>query len=181
MSRPPESIVHIDVVRFDRLFDVQASNGNFSFESGGRRRFAVELAGGEIPAEGARYAVALAEKDNWQKIVGWRDLAGTEVRLRESAWDAALSGLHAWCMLAPLLVIFVLLSLGPWAALAAFLALFWLWVQMIGRALRRNRLVDEALRAVDPPAPPGRGGVPPSARVRLGGIITSIFTTIVSG
>lgn len=181
MNRRLEDVAHIEVVRFDRVFDVQAGRGNFSFDSGGKRQFGVQFAGGDIPAEGARYAVALAEPGNWQRIIGWRDLAGAQVRLKESAWDVAWGEAYIWYMLVPVFIIAALLLIGPWAALAAFCLAVWLSVHSIRYAVQRNRLVDAALRAVDPPAPPGAGGVPKSTRERLVGIITGIFGTSVSG
>ena len=70
MSRRVEDVAEIVQITFDRVFDVQGRM--FSFESGGRKEYGVSFSDGTVPRDGSRYAVALVEDGNWQKVIGWR-------------------------------------------------------------------------------------------------------------
>lgn len=166
MRETAEPFGHIEQIRFDRVFDVQG--GTFSFESGGGKHYAVRFANGSVPHDGAVYAVALLEPGNWQKIVGWRDLAGDKVELSESAWDVALSQLGDFYLFIGIFIIAAFLFLGAWGGLAALGLFLWWSAWLVRRAARRNRLADEALRAVHPALPPDPGGrTPPTWRARM--------------
>jgi len=155
MTARLEDFAHIVQVTFDRVFDVQG--GTFSFESGGKNHYSVTLLDGTVPRDGSRYAAALVEQGNWQKIVGWRDLSTPDVVLAESAWDVAREQAWALYWFGPFIVFGALLVFGGWAALAALLLFLWASVYFVRRARERNRLVDQALRDIPPAAPPGNG------------------------
>lgn len=155
MSARLEDFACIVQVTFDRVFDVQGML--FSFESGGKKEYGVSFSDGSVPRSGSRYAVALVEEGNWQKIIGWRDLATTEVVLAETGWDAAWSQAEMLYILAPAFIVAALVFIGPWAALVMLGLFLGFAVWFVRRAVLRNRLVDQALRDVDPPAPAGNG------------------------
>lgn len=166
MRETVERFGHIEQVRFDRVFDVQG--GDFSFESGGSKHYAVRFSNGSVPRDGSVYAVALLEPGNWQKIVGWRDLSGASVELSESAWDVAFSQVSDFYLFIPIFIIAALLFLGVWGGLAAFGLFLWWSIYQVRNAARRNRLADQALRAVHPALPPDAGGrVPPTWFARM--------------
>lgn len=157
MKRRVEDVADIVQVRFDRVFDVQGSI--FSFESGGKKEYGVSFSDGSVPRNGSRYAVALVEAGNWQKVIGWRDLAAPDVYLAESGWDAACTQASMLYLFAPVFIFAALLFVSPWAALALLVLFVGLSAWIVRRAVQRNRLVDQALRDVDPPAPPGNGPI----------------------
>lgn len=155
MSRRVEDVARIVQVTFDRVFDVQGRM--FSFESGGKKEYGVSFSDGTVPRDGSRYAVALVEDGNWQKVIGWRDLSTTEVYLTESGWDAAWTQAGTLYIFAPIFIAAALVFLGPWVALGLLLLFLCLSAWIVRSAVLRNRLVDQALREIDPPAPPGDG------------------------
>lgn len=61
--------MHVERVRFDRVFDVQERLKEFSFEDRGRPVYGVRALGLGIPREGATYAVAFLESGNWETVV----------------------------------------------------------------------------------------------------------------
>jgi len=161
MKRRLEDVAHIETVCFDRVFDVQGKS--FSFDSAGTRQYSVRFDGGDVPLEGSRYAVALVEEGNWQKIIGWRDLSTSNVFLRQSAWDVAMA--QAWILywFAPFFMIGAWLFIGWWAALVVLALALSAAGYAVRHASQRNRLVDQALRDVPPAAPPGSGPIVPKA------------------
>ncbi|WP_306397426.1 hypothetical protein [Telluria beijingensis] len=174
MNRRVEDVADIVQLTFDRVFDVQGRM--FSFESGGRKEYGVSFSDGTVPRDGARYAVALVEESNWQKVIGWRDLSTPNVVLAETAWDVAHE--QAWSLywFGPFFIFGALLFLGIWAALAVLVLFLWGAVYFVRQARERNRLVDQALRDVPPAAPPGSGGDPPmSVRTVITGILSLYF------
>ena len=174
MNRRVEDVADIVQLTFDRVFDVQGRM--FSFESGGKKQYGVSFSDGTVPRDGARYAVALVEEGNWQKVVGWRDLSTPHVVLAETAWDVARD--QAWSLywFGPVFVFGALLFVGGWAALAVLALFLWGAVYFVRRARERNRLVDQALRDIPPAAPPGSGGPPSmSARTWITGILSLYF------
>lgn len=174
MNRRVEDVADIVQLSFDRVFDVQGST--FSFESGGKKEYSVSFFNGKAPREGSRYAVALVERGNWQKIIGWRDLSTPHVVLTETAWDVAHDQASTFYQLGPLFVVSALLFFGGWAALAVLALFLWGGVYIVRRARERNRLVDQALRDIAPAAPPGSGGIPPlSIRTVITGILGLYF------
>lgn len=155
MSRRVKDVADIVQVTFDRVFDVQGRM--FSFESGGRKEYGVSFSDGTVPRDGSRYAVALVEDGNWQKVIGWRDLSTDDVYLAESGWDAAWSQASILYLFAPVFIAAVLVFIGPWPALALLVLFVSSSAWIVRRAVQRNRLVEQALRDLDPPAPPGTG------------------------
>ena len=174
MNRRVEDVADIVQLTFDRVFDVQGRM--FSFESGGRKEYGVSFSDGTVPREGARYAVALVEEGNWQKVIGWRDLSTDKVVLAETAWDVAHE--QAWSLywFGPFFIFGALLFLGFWAALVVLALFLWGAVYFVRQARERNRLVDQALRDIPPAAPSGSGGNPPlSVRTVITGILSLYF------
>ena len=153
MNEPMEEFADIVQLRFDRVFDVQGAT--FSFESGGKKHYSVSFIDGPAPREGSRYAIALAREGDWSKVAGWRDLSTPNVVLTQSPWDVAREQAWGLYWFGPLFIGGALLMLGGWAALAVLLAFVWASVYFVRRARRRNRLIDQALRAIAPAAPPG--------------------------
>lgn len=176
MTQAVEDVACIQQVCFDRVFDAQPDSGDFSFESAGKRQFGVRLAPGHIPRAGATYAVALRAKDDWQKIIGWRDLSTPHVTLMQSTWDVLCGEMYILYMAGPGFIAAALVFFGGWAMLAALLLLLCLAAWTIRWAARRNRLVEQALREVPPAAPPGSGPViPASWPGRLAGMLGTVF------
>lgn len=174
MNRRVEDVADIVQVTFDRVFDIQGRM--FSFESGGRKEYGVSFSDGTVPRDGSRYAVALVEEGDWQKVIGWRDLATDKVVLAETAWDVARE--QAWSLywFGPFFIAGTFVFLGGWAALAALALFLWASAYVVRRARARNRLVDQALRDIPPAAPPGSGTNPPmSVRAWITGILTLYF------
>ncbi|WP_306397425.1 hypothetical protein [Telluria beijingensis] len=93
--------MHVERVRFDRVFDVRERLEEFSFEDGGRPVYGVRALGLGIPREGAIYAVVFLEPGNWETVVGWRDLTTARVELRRSNWTVITHAMPFWMPLAP--------------------------------------------------------------------------------
>lgn len=141
--------MHVERVRFDRVFDVRGSLKEFSFEEGGWPVYGVSALGLGIPREGATYAVAFHERGNWETVVGWRDLSTSKVALRRSSLAAVTQPLP---FVAPLVpgVFAVADSPGASKAFLSLAALVLLGaVAYAGRAVTRNRQADKALRDAD--------------------------------
>lgn len=147
--------MHIKQVRFDRIFDVQERTGDFSFEDGGWPVYGVNANGLTIPREGATYAVAFAEAGNWEKVIGWRDLAESNVEIKRSAWSLAIQALPWYYMIIP--VPFGITLAVPVAGLMVLA-----FGAFIYRAAWRNRQAAQALRDVHPAVPPAPGKRKPS-------------------
>lgn len=150
--------MHIETVRFERVFDVQSEM--FSFEAGGKREFAVAFDRKSVPATGSTFAVAFEEPGNWQTVTGWRDLSTARVALQRSAWAIAIDLLLDMYLYGiPILVIVLGAALvlgGPWAGLIALvLTVLGACAIVVGGALH-NRQIKRALLAV-PPTQAGAG------------------------
>lgn len=137
--------MHIEMIRFDTVFDVVERSGTFSFKSGGRTEYGVRLQNHAIPRQGAPYAVAFAERGNWQSVMGWRDLASGDAVLAQSTmsfqfWVLGDLIVYGWLFCAGLLLVaggvaLAVLALVAPAAWAVFLL------------MRRSRKVKDALLA----------------------------------
>ena len=139
--------MHIEQVRFDRIFDVQQRTGDFSFESGGWPVYGVNAVGGEIPREAATYAVAFAERGNWETVIGWRDLATQEVRLKPTVW-AHLGPHMPWIYLFISGLLGSAMSGGGWKAALPLAAMLVLVAGLLIRsAMVQQRRAELALRA----------------------------------
>jgi len=139
--------MHIERVRFDRVFDTQPRGGAFSFDSAGKTVYGVALPGRRIPREGATLALVLAQAGNWQSVLGWRDLGTQETALADSVLGIVVASLDSLWYLTPLLVAGGFLLAGPAGALAC-LALAAAGVSwLVARGLRRRRRVRAALAA----------------------------------
>lgn len=152
-----DSGFHIEQVCFERVFDAPGRTGNFSFEAGGKRQYGVILHGGEVPREGARIAVALAEPGNWQTIRAWRDLSTPDVHLYETVGMVLLE--YAWLVYFCLPVVFGVtwLTFGLWAAVLVVTFLLCAGGAYLRHVIVRNRRLRRALGELDPPAPPRAG------------------------
>ncbi|WP_314439728.1 hypothetical protein [Massilia timonae] len=141
--------MHVERVRFDRVFDVRKRLKEFSFEEGGWPVYGVSALGLGIPREGATYAVAFRERGNWETVVGWRDLSTSKVTLRRSSLAAVTQPLP---LVAPLVPGVFAVADKPGAS-KAFLSLAVLVllgaVAYAGRAVTRNRRAAKILRGAD--------------------------------
>lgn len=141
--------MHVERVRFDRVFDVRQRLKEFSFEEGGWPVYGVNALGLGIPREGATYAVAFHERGNWETVVGWRDLSTSKVTLRRSSLAAVTQPLP---LVAPLVPGVFAVADKPGAS-KAFLSLAVLVllgaVAYAGRAVTRNRRAARILRGAD--------------------------------
>jgi hypothetical protein len=137
--------MHIEMIRFDAVFDVVERSGTFSFKSGDRTGYGVRLQNRAIPRQGAAYAVAFAERGNWQSVMGWRDLASNDVVLAQSTmsfqfWLLSDLIIYGCLFCAGLLLVAGGAALGLIALVApAAWAVFLL--------MRRSRKVKDALLA----------------------------------
>ncbi|MDY0977462.1 hypothetical protein SOM61_21085 [Massilia sp. CFBP9012] len=154
--------MHIKQVRFDRIFDVQERTGDFSFEDGGWPVYGVNANGLTIPREGATYAVAFAEAGNWEKVIGWRDLAVSNVEIKRSAWSLAIQTLPWQYMMIPVPFGISLALGGYWAAVPVAGLMLLAFGAFIYRAAWRNRQAAQALQEVHPAVPPAPGKRKPS-------------------
>lgn len=98
--------MHIEKVTFDRVFDIQRhaasryspQRTDFSFESGGRKHYAVQVPGWPRIAAGDSVTAVLGTRGNWQTLAGWKNQANGEVVLPEvgrsvaGIWQGALIG-----------------------------------------------------------------------------------------
>jgi len=140
--------MYIETVRFERVFDVQS--GTFSFEAGGKCEFAVVLDHARAPMAGSTYAVALSEPGNWQKVLGWRDLSSPTVGLTYNPRFIVIDLVLDLYLLGLAVFAAAWLFGGPWAALAAFVAMVLGSVAPVVFNALRNRQVEQALLAVSP-------------------------------
>ena len=140
--------MHIKTVRFERVFDVQS--GTFSFEAGGKCEFAVVLDHKRAPTAGSAFAVALSEPGNWQKVLGWRDLSSPTVGLTYNPRFIVIDLVLDLYLLGLAVFAAAWLFGGPWAALAAFVAMVFGSVAPVVFNALRNRQVEQALLAVSP-------------------------------
>jgi hypothetical protein len=140
--------MYIETVRFERVFDVQS--GTFSFEAGGKCEFAVVLDHKRAPTAGSTYAVALSEPGNWQKVLGWRDLSSPTVGLTYNPRFIVIDLVLDLYLLGLAVFAAAWLFGGPWAALAAFVAMVFGSVAPVVFNALRNRQVEQALLAVSP-------------------------------
>lgn len=137
--------MQIEKISFDRVFDVQEISGSFSFERGGWPVYGVSVPGMGIPQAGATYAVAFAEAGNWQTVLGWRDLATPDVRLRQTAWQFAIAQLPYAYLLTVIVGIAATLG-GYWAALPLAALMLLVLATAVRRVAWRNRWVSRALQ-----------------------------------
>lgn len=140
--------MYIETVRFERVFDVQS--GTFSFEAGGKCEFAVVLDHKRAPTAGSTFAVALSEPGNWQKVLGWRDLSSPTVGLTYNPRFIVIDLVLDLYLLGLAVLAAAWLFGGPWAALAAFVAMVLGSVAPVVFSALRNRQVEQALLAVSP-------------------------------
>lgn len=141
--------MHVERIRFDRVFDVRERVKEFSFEEGGSPVYGVSALGLGIPREGATYAVAFQERGNWGTVVGWRELSTSKVVLRRSSLAAITQPLP---FVAPLLPgVFAVVD-NPGASKAylslAALVLLGAFAYTV-RAVARNRRAARVLRDAD--------------------------------
>lgn len=140
--------MHIERIRFDEVFDVEALRGDFSFRSHGRPRYGVNLQNRVIPTAGSTFAVAFEKPGDWDTVLGCRDLAGRQVMLREPSWAALMLQGGDLLLSGSLLIGAGLAMAASWPGLVAA-ALFTLAiVYAIVHVVRLNRAVTRALLAV---------------------------------
>jgi hypothetical protein len=135
--------MHVEKIRFDEVFDVVAEDGNFSFRSQGHTHYGVKLQKQLIPHEGSTYAIAFAKPGDWTTVLGWRDIASTEVMFAQRAsfwWHFALTDIVMYALF--FIVGGLLLSgaAGTWVVVVAC-------VGMASHQIRLNKKVKRALSA----------------------------------
>jgi len=138
--------MHIETVRFDRVFDVKW--GYFSFEANGKPEYGVAFDGEVVPRAGATFAVVLDEPGNWQKVTGWRDLSSATVGLKRSAWDIAFDLVMDMYLFGLLIPFTALLFGGPWAGLLAVVAMVLAAGAIVVGAVLHNRQIERVLHAL---------------------------------
>lgn len=156
--------MHIERIRFDEVFDVQAGRGDFSFRSGGRPRYGVNLQNRVIPAPGSTFALAFDKPGDWSSIIASRDLASNEVVLTWPTWVSLLvriGDFYFYCL--PVILASLVLG-GPWAGLAAAVLFLLAMGYLVVRGMRGNRAARQALLDIEECDIPSdnRGSVLPS-------------------
>ena len=81
--------MHIETITMDRVFDIQRrdtsptaySRTDFSFESDGRKHYAVQVPGWPRIEAGDRLTVVLGKAGDWQTLAGWKNHSTGEVLL----------------------------------------------------------------------------------------------------
>lgn len=142
-------MMHIEEIRFDEVFDVQALRGDFSFSTRGRPSYGVNLGNNIIPSLGATFAVAFVKPGDWSTVLAWRDLASKKVKFKQPSWIAVLLAASDLILFGPLFIAGGLALAGEWIVAGVFAALFAVGVlTMLTRGVIRNRMVERALLAV---------------------------------
>jgi len=141
--------MHIEQVDFDEVFDVQAGIGDFSFRSGGKPVYGVNLRNGFVPAAGSRYAVAFERAGDWNSVLAWRALGTQKVQFKLPGWSALLMLLADFFWFVPCFVAGGLVFAGPWMALAMAVAFLLLVALGAAWSVRRQRRIERALLAFD--------------------------------
>lgn len=92
--------MHAERIKFDRVFDIQRRTRarssrpftEFSFEHGGRKRYAVLVPGWPRLVPGDVLTVVLKKKGNWQTVSGWKNHTTGQLVLppvRDALWSIA--------------------------------------------------------------------------------------------
>ena len=148
--------MHIERIRFDKVFDIQPRHGLFSFACADEVTYSVHLPGRAIPKEGAVWAVAFERPGDWSTLLGWRDLAASRTtltyRLHHLLMDQAW-GVYWFAI--PLLALSIYAG-GLWAGAVVAVAGVVGGTWMLRHVVLRNRRVRAALRktGLTPPASP---------------------------
>lgn len=132
--------MHIEEVHFDEVFDAQPGTGDFSFRSGGRAHYAVNLHRRLVPPAGSRYLVAFGTAGDWSTVLGWLDPVIGKTVLKTPTWLALLDEFGALVWFAPFFLAGALVFGGAYAALVVLALICAL------AGLRGWRLVDRARR-----------------------------------
>lgn len=153
--------MHIERIRFDEVFDVQAGRGDFSFRSGGRPHYGVNLQNRVIPAPGSTFALAFDKAGDWSSIIASRDLASNEVVLTRPTWSAVLGWVADYYLYFLPLSIATVAFGGPWAGLAAAILFLLAVGYLVARGMRLNRAARQALLDIEESGIPGDNGGSP--------------------
>ena len=135
--------MQVETIRFDEVFDVAARGGNFSFRTGGQTHYGARLDNNIIPAPGSTFAVAFARPGHWDTVLGWRDLASSEVELAQPTWALWLCVVGDFYLVGLALMALGLVLGGGVLALAIAAVLLYPACYQT----RRNRAVRRALQA----------------------------------
>jgi hypothetical protein len=135
----------IKKIQFEKIFDVAARRGDFSFKSGNESYYGINLRRGVIPREGATYAVAFADRNDWSSMLGWRDLETGAVSLKHSVWDSLWTGMTDLFILLPFAFGFGLYFGGLTLALTLPLVPVCLGVYRLIAVVKTNRKVSAEL------------------------------------
>lgn len=83
--------MHIQTVIFEQVFDIQRRRASryapertdFSFESNGKKHYAVQVPGSPRISAGDTVIAVLGREGNWQTLAGWKNKTNGEVVLPE--------------------------------------------------------------------------------------------------
>ncbi len=155
--------MHIETITLERVFDVQrrkasryaAQRTDFSFQSNGVRRFAVQAPGWPSIEAGATLTVVLGQTGRWKTLGGWINHATGEVVLPETG--RSISGALQSFVLAMLAVAGCVRAGTPLgrAALGGAAALLVLLSVRLVAQWRRKRALSKAILGL---AAKGEGG-----------------------
>jgi hypothetical protein len=137
--------MYIKKIQFEKIFDVAARRGDFSFKSGDQSCYGINLRRGVIPREDTPYAVAFADPNDWSSMLGWRDLETGAVSLNHSVWNSLWIGMADLYMLLPLAFGFGLYFGGLTLALTLPLVPVCLGVYRLITFVKTNRKVRAEL------------------------------------
>lgn len=140
--------MHIERIRFDRIFDAEPRGGDFSFASGGKSTYGVRLPGRAIPREGAVLALAFARPGDWSSVLGWRDLATREVELGHPWWELLWYELDMLWLLVPFVLVGGMVAAGGPGLLAAAALAAAVATLLVVRVARRNRRLRRLLQDI---------------------------------
>ncbi|QJE01984.1 hypothetical protein HH212_19800 [Massilia forsythiae] len=142
--------MQVERICFEEVFDAPSRRGSFSFRSGGKSSYGVQLPGRPVPRAGAVFGVAFGRPGDWSTVLGTRDLATQRVTLAMPAWDIVMHQFDLlWLLAVPLLAGSLLFG-GALAALAMLAALAAGVAAFSRRGMRQNRRVRAALLAMAP-------------------------------
>lgn len=148
-------------VTFERVFDVQRSQGLFSFVADGRSHYSVTLPGADVPEVGERFAFAMLDPDDFSSVVAHRKLGQQQVKLRQgsSTGVALVELIGDWYIAGLILPAFAFAvgtsvsgGVGAIAALVVLLGQVLASAAYLEYVARRNKVATQVLLDLGPGA-----------------------------